>query len=33
MNPRGLWSSLRSVPVIVDESAAVTTETAEGKHV
>jgi len=33
MNPRGLWSSLRSAPVVVDERAAVDTEAPEAKHV
>jgi hypothetical protein len=33
MNPRGLWNSLRSAPVVVDERAAVDTEAPEAKHV
>lgn len=33
MNLRGLWNSLRSAPVIVDEVAAVAAEAPEGKHV
>jgi glycosyltransferase involved in cell wall biosynthesis len=32
MHPRGLWNSLRSVPAIVDESAAIAAEAADGKH-
>lgn len=33
MNPRGLWNSLRSAPVIVDEIATIAAEAPEGRHV
>jgi glycosyltransferase involved in cell wall biosynthesis len=33
MNLRGLWNSLRSAPVIVDEIATVATGAPEGRHV
>jgi hypothetical protein len=33
MNLRGLWNSLRSAPVVIDETAVVAAEAPDPRHV